>query len=392
MILYIYLLFEFGYYLYCHIFIYRALNNRCYTRNRRGLSKQLSGEINTHLKEYFTNEEDLTKYLTDSFPNRDLITIENIRKVLSYHIHNTHPNKDDIMCDDGVNEIVDIIKSRADSLICPDGCRTNNRNISYHFMTNKLQYIHKPFAFYTFAYFVRRAFNFYMYTLGFTNIIDPQLNLRVWIRENNGATNKMPLVFIHGVGCGIIPYINKIQRLSVDRRTVIVPELPNISYDLYKFPPPSNDELVTSLYNTLSKLDIQLVDLIGHSYGSLILNIFQNKYPHMCNYKTYAEPACFYIQQTHLSSTILFKTSFNNITNFLRTIIIYKDIYIQYIFKRTIFYEHTLITNLDDKTNIILSKDDEIMPSYYIHKYITTHYPQVHVEMIDGVHGAYCST
>ena len=189
-----------------------------------------------------------------------------------------------------------------------------------------------------------------------------------------------------------MPYIRKILRLSIDRRTVIVPELPNISYDLYKFPPPSPGMISTSLYNILLQLKIKQVDLIGHSYGSLILNIFQIKYPHMCNYKTYTEAGCFYIQQAHLSTTILFKTSFNNITNFLRTIIIYKDIYTQYIFKRTIFYEHTLITNLDDKTNIILSKDDEIMPSYYIHKYITRYYPQVRVEMIEGVHGAYRST
>jgi len=199
----------------------------------------------------------------------------------------------------------------------------------------------------------------------------------------------MPLVFIHGLGFGIMQYIRKIQRLSVDRRTVIVPELPNISYDLYKFPPPSNENLVTSLYNILSKLEIKQVDIIGHSYGSLILNIFQNKYPDICNYKTYAESGCFYIQQAHLLSTILFKPSLVNITNFLRTIIIYKDIYTQYIFKRTIFYEHTLITNLDDKTNIILSKDDELIPSYYIQKYVTTHYPQVRIEIIEGNHGAY---
>ena len=394
MLLYIYLLFEAGYYMYYILFIYSALNNRYYTKNRCIISKEVSKDICAQFKEYIRNEEDLIKYLLDSFPNKDLITIENIKKVLLYHIYNIDPCSN--ICDDGIirdnsiNEIVDIIKSRAGSLIQADTCTSKTSEIiSNHFMTNRLNVLYKPRIFYVLMYLVRRVFNFYMYTLGFTNIIDPRLNLRVWIKHNSGATNKMPLVFIHGLGFGIMPYIRKIQRLSVDRRTVIVPELPNISYDLYKFPPPSNENLVTSLYNILSKLEIKQVDIIGHSYGSLILNIFQIKYPDICNYKTYAESGCFYIQQSHLSSTILFKTSFNNLHNFLRTIIIYKDIYTQYIFKRTIFYEHTLITNLDDKTNIILSKDDEIMPSYYIHKYITTYYPQVHVEMIEGVHGAY---
>jgi hypothetical protein len=224
-----------------------------------------------------------------------------------------------------------------------------------------------------------------MYKLGFTNIIDPRLNLRVWIKYNSGATNKTPLVFIHGVGCGIIPYISKIQELSMDRRTLLVLELPNISYDLYKFPPPSHDELVTSLYNILVKLGIELVDITGHSYGTVILNVFQIKYPHMCNYKTYIENGCFYIHATHFID----KMPRDNIFNYIKTIILYNDIYIQFIINRCTFVENTLIKNLDDKTTIILAKDDELIPSYYIHKYITTHYPQVRVEIVDGKHGTY---
>jgi hypothetical protein len=171
--------------------------------------------------------------------------------------------------------------------------------------------------------------------------------------------------------------------MSVDRRTVIVPELPNISYDLYKCPPPSPVMISTSLYNILVKQNIELIDIIGHSYGTNILNIFQIQYPHMCNYKTYAEPACFNIHQTHIPTKMYARNKYTYI---------YKDIYTQYILGRCIFYEHTIIKNFDDKTTIILAKDDTLIPSSCIQKYITTHYPQVRVEMIEGKHGAYLCT
>ena len=182
LVLYIYLLFEFGYYLYCHIFIYRALNNRCYTKNRCILSKEVSKDICAQFKEYIRNEDDLIKYLLDSFPNKDLITIENIKKVLLYHIYNIDPCSN--ICDDGIirdnsiNEIVDIIKSRAGSLIQPYTCTSKTSEIiSNHFMTNRLNILYKPCIFYVLIYLDRRVFNFYMYTLGFTNIIDPSTQL-----------------------------------------------------------------------------------------------------------------------------------------------------------------------------------------------------------------------
>ena len=177
-------------------------------------------------------------------------------------------------------------------------------------------------------------------------------------------------------------------------RTLIVLELPNVSYDLYKFPPPSYDNIVSSLYNTLVKLGIKLVDIIGHSHGSIILNIFQIRYPHMCNFKTYAEPNCFHIHQSSIANVLYkfpSKTKYNTIQYILWSFV-FRDMYMQYYGKRGIFAEHGLITNLDNKTHIILAKDDYIIPSFHIHKYITTHHPDVNVTLTDGNHGTWVLT
>ena len=383
----LYVICEVIYYLYSKHVTYKQLENIHYSELKSLIPYKTPFELYTYLLCYFTNEPDLNTFFTNAFFDKQTITIKNINNILSYCIITPNHNNNNMrLCQSFyINNIIKVIKPRL--TILNDDTNTNTNWKSSIVMTNKLDIVHKPFAFYTFMYLIRRVFNFYMYTLGFTNIIDPATQLRVWIKHQPVATNKTPLVFIHGVGLGIVPYIGKIRKLSTDR-TLIVPELPNMSYDLYKFPPPSNDTLVASLYNILIKQGIALIDIIGHSYGALILNIFQIRYPHMCNYKTYAEPMCFHIHQSSIAN-ILYKlpsTRTYNILNYISWLFVFRDMYTQYIGKRGMFAEHGLLSNLDNKTHIILAKDDYIIPSYPIHKYITTYHPYVKITMVDGEH------
>jgi pimeloyl-ACP methyl ester carboxylesterase len=260
--------------------------------------------------------------------------------------------------------------------------------ICNHFPTNKLTIIHKPFIFYALMFWIRIVVNYYIYRLGFTNIIDPATQLRVWIKHQPAATNKVPLVFIHGLGFGIVLYLWKIRSLSADR-TLILPELPNVSYDLYTDVKPSADNIVVALYDVLIRQGVELVDLIGHSYGGTILNIFQIKYPHMCNYKTYIESPVFCIHQSHTAKIVYMKPTSWSVRKYIMYLFIFSDTHVQYIIKRSMFADQGMIKNFDDKTTVILAKDDYLVPSYYIHRYITAHYPQVNAIMTAGDHGAY---
>jgi pimeloyl-ACP methyl ester carboxylesterase len=394
MLLFYYLLFEFGYYLYCRFYIYNVLNNIDYNQNRQviteGLSAELSAELYAMFKDYFTKEEDLVKFFTDAIPNKRLLTLENIKKLMSYHIYNRHPDSNTDIEYDNLNEILDIIKPKLGSLIQPDIYGNNTNDIiSPHYQINKLSIIHKPAVFYLLMYLIRRLANFYMRMLGFTNITDVPTQLRVWIKTNKNAVNKTPLIFIHGLGFGIVLYLFKIPMLSVDRETVIIPELPNISYDLYKFPPVPIETIVSAFYDILVTKNIKLVDIIGHSYGGIILNIFQLRYPEMCNYKTYIESPVFCIQQSHTAKLIYTRQSPIHIRKYIMYLLVLSDTYVQYTAKRDLFSEQGIIKNLDDKTTVILAKDDYLVPSYYIHRYITLNYPQVKAIMIEGDHGAY---
>lgn len=390
-----YLLCEAIYYLYSKHVTYKQLENTHYSELKSVVPYVSSFDLYKHILCYFTNEHDMDAYFTNVFFDKESITINNIKQFLSYQIFNIDPTTTNMRLWQSIyiNSIIKVIKPRLSTLNNDTNKKTNTIWKSSMVMTTKLDIVHKPYTFYILMYFVRRVFNYYMYTLGFTNIIDPTTNLRLWIKYNNTVENKTPLVFIHGVGLGIIPYIGKICQLSINR-ILIVPELPNMSYDLYKFPPPSNESIVVSLYNTLVKLGIRLVDIIGHSHGSTMMNIFQIRYPHMCNYKTYAEPNCFCIHLPILAN-VGYKfpsTKKYNILDYILWSFVFRDMYVQYSVKRGIFAEHGLLKNLDNKTHIILAKDDYVIPSFHIHKYITAHHPDVNVTVVEGDHGVWMSS
>lgn len=387
-----YLLCEAIYYLYSKHVTYKQLENTHYSELKAVVPYVSSFELYKHILCYLTNEHDIDTLFSEVFIDKQSITINNIKKLLSYCIFNIDPTTNNMRLWQSIyiNSIIKKIKPRLSIL----NNNTNTTCKSSMIMTNKLDIVHKPFAFYTLMYAIRKVFNYYMYTLGFTNIIEPITNLRVWIKYNNSATNDIPLVFIHGIGFGIIPYISKIRKLSVDRKMLIVPELPNLSYDLYKFPPPSNESIVVSLYNTLVKLGIKLIDIIGHSNGSILMNIFQIRYPHMCNYKTYAEPVCFHIHQA-IGANMFYRfplTTKYSIKKYILWLFVFRDMYTQYAIKRGVFAEHGLLKNLDNKTHIILAKNDCVVPSFHIHKYITAHHPDVNVTVVEGNHGVWLSS
>ena len=63
---------------------------------------------------------------------------------------------------------------------------------------------------------------------GFKSYYSSKTNINYWYKLNSKKTNLNPLMFIHGLGIGIIPYISYLIKLSKET-TVICPVLPNIS-------------------------------------------------------------------------------------------------------------------------------------------------------------------
>lgn len=107
-------------------------------------------------------------------------------------------------------------------------------------------------------------------------------NVVFWIKEfrrtgDESPSTARPLFFFHGLGFGIVPYIHFIRTLVDDRRTMVVPEWPNISLG---WKDNTRDEglfshhyaeALSAVVKTLKNSDgtgATTIDVIGHSYVS----------------------------------------------------------------------------------------------------------------------------
>lgn len=80
-----------------------------------------------------------------------------------------------------------------------------------------------------------------------------------------------PLLFLHGIGIGLLPYVAMLVGYSKKHpeTPIIVPEILSISFRLTR-PPLSQDEFVEALVSIFEFHNIQEYAVAGHSYGTAL--------------------------------------------------------------------------------------------------------------------------
>ena len=114
---------------------------------------------------------------------------------------------------------------------------------------------------------------------GFKTYYSSSTNL-IYLYKINKKSDKIPVMFIHGFGIGIIPYINNIIEISKDT-TIICPILPNIS-NVYFHPLkwniskndffPELNLLFQEFDDILENHKLTKINIMAHSFGTFILS------------------------------------------------------------------------------------------------------------------------
>lgn len=195
--------------------------------------------------------------------------------------------------------------------------------------------------------------------------------------ENEGRWT----IFVHGLGFGIQPYLYYILRLRKKTNLVIL-ILPNISNMEYStsFGDLAYDKIFPEYATWRSmikfitlKHNIDKFNLIGHSFGTIILSLLLQD-PWIVNKtkkKVLVEPVCFYEKSWKIYRYINEPQSGSY--NFIASIfnfVIYKNIFLRYVTQRFLygpeFWFHDKPTDyqkLTGSTLIILSEMDQVVPS-----------------------------
>lgn len=103
----------------------------------------------------------------------------------------------------------------------------------------------------------------------------PVPNLSYWMQPHQAGSDAKPIVFLHGIGIGLLPYMRFLAQVRKASKSngkgvgIIAVELLPISFRLTE-PLPSRIELVEQMARILDFHQWKEITLVSHSYGSVI--------------------------------------------------------------------------------------------------------------------------
>jgi hypothetical protein len=165
----------------------------------------------------------------------------------------------------------------------------NEDIVAYRINLDPVHAYHRPLAFYTAIMFFTTLFGFVCQFLwGMTkygpetrstiwNLMDPQQSyeplvntperVSYWFRE--GDRTKKPIVFIHGIGAGLMCYITFVSKLLAVDAPIFFIELPYVSMHCIE-DVPTMQETVRDLQNMLHRHDFEDAVFVAHSLGTAV--------------------------------------------------------------------------------------------------------------------------
>jgi rhodanese-related sulfurtransferase len=254
------------------------------------------------------------------------------------------------------------------------------------FGNTQIETSYKPVVVYCAMSTVKNLAYMYLKYLGFTKYTMNKTGI-VYFYYKNPKNNGKTTLFVHGLGFGVTPYMSFIKNL-MQHGDLILPILPNISNmefhsildgwkDTAMFP--DYDDLRADFQNMLMQYDLYDVNIIGHSFGTIIMSILlrNEQFKKRIGTKIFVDPVCFmddcykifnYIKQPDSRNGDLATSIFNSM--------IYEDVYVRYTTQRYLYGpEYWMIDydNLKSNSVVVLSGDDKIVPSDKLHKKLAEH-------------------
>jgi hypothetical protein len=245
-----------------------------------------------------------------------------------------------------------------------------------------------------------------MYSEGFTkNTYDN--GLVIWHR--NGNINKSnAIIFLHAGSGGLVAQMSFIKKIP-KTHTVVIPEIPGISFGNRVFIPPTIREISKEIIKFIIKIKSKELQLISHSFGGNIVSCIINNYADklqknniMIVNTTLIEPVIFLPSLLQLNSLLnfdintweLIKCLTSNIFRIVSYILIFRDIYIQY-YTRCLTMTDVLMgaTQYEKKNsiNIIFAENDELYSAKECENYLKSKDYNCNIITIkDAHHGDFC--
>lgn len=103
----------------------------------------------------------------------------------------------------------------------------------------------------------------------------------------------MPIVFLHGVGAGLLPYLFLIFRLAALGRPMILPHSKHVSMRLVSWIP-TVDDMADATAAMLAAHGFTRTSVLAHSYGTMVASRLVMKYPQLVHSMCLTDPVSWF--------------------------------------------------------------------------------------------------
>ena len=200
--------------------------------------------------------------------------------------------------------------------------------------------------------------------------------LDYWIRvpEAEEARKRTPIVFVHGIGVGLVMYLKLVQALLENDCPVVCIELPFVSSKLGASTVPSISEQVASVEALCIRWGFDKAMFVGHSYGSVMLSWMALHLPERVAGLAFIDPVVIMLNLKNVLYNFLYKDDGEGgIADIIGT-----ELGVNIALRRNFWWYRNILWASDLQkhslpTVVCLSEKDEIGPARAVEKHIAQH-------------------
>lgn len=186
---------------------------------------------------------------------------------------------------------------------------------------------------------------------------------------------KIPIIFIHGLGPGIAPYLRFLRRLAASYECFVI-ELPDISQAGVE-KSLAFQEMANALATMLEAHGHTKACFIGHSFGTFVMAWVSRWRPDIVEKALFLDPVCFLLSQPDVAFNVLYRQPRNWFTHLAANAVFWELYTANSLHRNFIWYNNVLwLDELPKKSMIALSGMDDIANAGVVRCFIEEHQRQ----------------
>mmetsp|Transcript_614 Transcript_614/g.1255 ORF Transcript_614/g.1255 Transcript_614/m.1255 type:complete len:550 (+) Transcript_614:258-1907(+) len=183
---------------------------------------------------------------------------------------------------------------------------------------------------------------------------------------------KLPIVFLHGLGTGLSPYLRLLLRIASERELFMI-ELPEISQVGVEKGPLPND-MAEKIQGMLQAHGHEQACFVAHSYGTVVLSWVIRARKSMVAKAVFLDPVCFLLVQPDVAFNVLYRKPKNWFMTCAANIAFW-ELYTANTLMRNFYWYHNVLwlDELPEKTVVVLASHDDICDAWAVKCYLEEH-------------------